>query len=126
MKVTVEAYMTESEIVQALTAKYQFYDFTAMSTIRYETISSARHCCTVALAPKENAKGDSVYKVPQNTTDFGTLVAARLEPYVIVAEGKTWSSTTGVAPLEFGGLSVIVRRRSRSLFAMRCWRSSCH
>ena len=85
--VTVEPYPGESEILELLQSKYHFYDFRAVSRFRSDDLSKAFRCCVSALQPDEDSKGKQKFHTPKNTTDFGTLIASKLECTLFIADG---------------------------------------
>jgi len=84
MQVKVSPYPDEAAVHAVLQEKFPFMDFGIVSRITSAELNAAEHCCTRALQPDK--KGN--FPTPQNSTDFGVVVAASLEPYLICASGK--------------------------------------
>jgi hypothetical protein len=98
MRVKVTAYSDEAALLELLEKKYQFFNFKETSLVSSAKLHSARRACEQALEPTVDSKGEQVFKTPANTTDFGMVVAAALEPYLICASGKSaehWEPESG-------------------------------
>jgi hypothetical protein len=77
--VTREEYPAESALVAFARAKYPYLDFEAKSVVPYRTLFHARRACVASLRAVE--KGGTI----SNITDFGFVIAARVEPFVFVS-----------------------------------------
>jgi hypothetical protein len=91
--ITLETYDNEDAVVALLKVKFPFTNFTLNSEFDFDELAEARRCCMAALQPVvKPAKADAPVKMtfpkPKNTTDFGMVVGAHLEPRVICGEGK--------------------------------------
>ena len=98
MPVTIEPYPDNGGILKLLKEKHPFVDFVTKSKFDTKKVHYAMMCCLKALEPLKR-NGEDVYKTPANTTDFGMVVSAALEPYVSIAEGKSmeyWEVEGGI------------------------------
>ena len=87
--ITFEDYPSEDEILKLLKEKHPFCDFRLPSKIKYEELLEARRCCE-AIVNGIPGKGDKLsFPTPDNVTDFGKLIAARLEPFVMCGKKST-------------------------------------
>jgi hypothetical protein len=78
--VTCEEYPSESALLTFARGKYPYLDFSTKSVVPYRTLSHARRACIAALLAVE--KGGAI----SNITDFGYVIAARVEPFVFVSD----------------------------------------
>jgi hypothetical protein len=100
--ITLEAYDSEDAVIALLKVKFPFTDFTLNSEFDFDALAEARRCCLAALKPvikpgKADAPPKVTFPKPKNTTDFGMVVGAHLEPRVICGEGKAmeyWSKSS--------------------------------
>jgi hypothetical protein len=81
---TVEAYPDENEIMAMLCKKFPYLDFGVVSKFPIAKVMQAHRCCLIALEPKiDPYTGNLSWVTPKNTTDFGLVVSAALEPFVL-------------------------------------------
>jgi hypothetical protein len=82
--VTVEPYLSSAELFAFAKKKYPYHDFQQKSLISWDVLRKARFACEASLAcfdSLEDAPGG-----PRNTTDFGTVIAARLESFCYISD----------------------------------------
>jgi hypothetical protein len=78
--VTREEYQCDSALLAFARVKYPYLDFEAKSVVPYRTLSHAKRSCVAALLAVE--EGGTI----SNITDFGFVIAARVEPFVFVSD----------------------------------------
>jgi hypothetical protein len=78
--VTREEYPSDSALSAFARGKYPYLDFEAKSVVPYRTLSHSKRACVAALLAVE--KGGAI----SNITDFGFVIAARIEPFVFVSD----------------------------------------
>ena len=85
MPVTAEAYPgADEELLAFAKRRYPFLDWHVFSRIPYKKVLEARVGCEAVVWGVTDDKGKLSFPTPQNVTDFSTVIAARLEPYVYV------------------------------------------
>ena len=124
--ITVETYGDESAVLRQLQQKYAFMDFSMESELDYFDVARARRDCLKALEPvevpgKNGAPTKFKFPTPKNTTDFGKVMAAHLEPLVICGEGKAMEYWSKSATCKFGKWSTVADRQA---FLTKLTRSS--
>ena len=87
--ITLEPYPDEREILQELEENYPFVNFKTQSKFHFTEVVRARAACCRVVFGITDDKGELKFPTPDNTTDFGLLVAARLEPFVLCGRKST-------------------------------------
>ena len=87
--ITIEEFPDGCAIRELLQAKYPFMDWTVTSRIKYDDFRRARESCLRSLQPKLDTNGEPKCQTPDNVTDFGTVIAVRLEPFIICGRKAT-------------------------------------
>jgi hypothetical protein len=74
-QVKVSAYPSEAQVLASFELQHPFMDFKMKSRFPSAQLSVVEVPCIRALEPVLGAKGRETFKTPDNTTNFGTLVA---------------------------------------------------
>ena len=83
--ITTEVYPTEKELLVMAKTKYPHQSWDVKSVVDLEDLKHAlRACHHLLFAPLP--EGQKTRGVPSNTSDFGLVLAARLEPYLYVGQ----------------------------------------
>jgi len=87
---TFSGYPTEKEIMEMCKKKWPYHNWELKSYIKMEDVHRARACCLRIVwgITKTDGKGKETveYPTPDNTTDFGTVVAYTLEDRLIIGK----------------------------------------